>query len=599
MKIILAAINARYVHTNLAIRYLNKRLKGYFDVSVKEYTINHEVQVMLRELYLERADVVAFSCYIWNIEMVLKLVKSLKKIHPETQIILGGPEVVYDSKEMMKSCDAIDFIISGEGIEETFSLLDAMENNRDYTALQGLHYRVRGQVYSNPPAKRTKSALMELSAYDVDSHMEPDKIYYYETTRGCPFTCQFCLSGNESGLVSFPLEKTYRELQIFLDEKVKQVKLVDRTFNADAQRAMKIWTFLKEHDNGITNFHFEISARLLTDEMLAFLETVPVGLFQFEIGVQTTCKLSLQAIGRAQDQEWEFKVIRRLVRAKKIHIHVDLIAGLPHEDLLRFRRSFDEVFQLEADMVQLGFLKLLKGSGLRARILDYGYVHQEEPPYEILESHVMHYGEIIQLKQVEEVLERFWNLGHYRETIYFILNHSNKSPFSFFAELAKAWKLAGGWHRQIGQLEQLVILRDYLQHNFAYHKHLIDAALRYDCARMNYQGKLPVDLLETVTPEKKEKLHVLLHNNNFRKTFFPEMQEIPTKKHLPFVRLFSLPSSIMIEHGHLKDRSSDASGMTEEKDDWLMIYPRDKKCRNQHVTVVNLAKALNHYKEII
>ncbi|MEN1761005.1 B12-binding domain-containing radical SAM protein [Anoxynatronum sibiricum] len=592
MNIILTAINARYVHTNLAVRYLNTRLKNAFEVSVVEYTINHDYQEILRELYLSEADVVAFSCYIWNIEIIIKIVNSLKKIKPEMQIILGGPEVTYDAQQIMKSCDAIDFIITGEGVEEIFELVDALANDKDYTNIPGINYRIRGQIYSNPDEQCLTSALLELSAYEYEPNMEHDKIYYYETSRGCPFSCQFCLSGNDSGVIFFPLEKVFKELEIFLDAQVKQVKLVDRTFNADHNRTMKLWQFLKEHDNGVTNFHFEISSRLLTEEMLVFLETVPPGLFQFEIGIQTTCKQSLKAIGRSQEQEREFSVIQRLIRSNNIHIHVDLIAGLPYEDIFQFRTSFDQVFHLQADMLQLGFLKLLKGSGLRNKMLDYGYVYQDHPPYEVLESHAINYSEIIQLKQVEEVLERYWNHGHYRETIRLTLDLSKKSPFAYFSELALLWKKAGGWQRQIGQAEQFDILRRYLHQTIVDDHMFVDHALLYDCALAGYRGKLPDEIHETMAPINKELIHELLHHVRFREKYFPDMKQMPSKKYLPFVKMFSLPAQLKIENGHLKVAAYDYSAMVETRKDWLIIYPRNRTSRNQHIPVVNVEEEL-------
>lgn len=540
MKVLLVAINARFVHTNLAVRYLASTLEHH-DVQVQEFTINHFSHEMLEQIYYADADVVAISCYIWNVELVYKVVSSLKKVNPETVIILGGPEVSYDSTLIMKNNDAIDFIVSGEAESLFPALIDALENNADYTEIPQLTYRAKGKVYTSVSAVALKHESSIPRIYRNDYVFNPNQIYYYETSRGCPYHCQFCLSGNDTGLMTMPLNQVYQDLITFITNGVKQVKFVDRTFNVDSVRTLAIWQFIKDNDNGITNFHFEISTASLTEKMIEFLKTVPEGLFQFEIGVQTTNADALKAICRHSNQQDDFAKIALLQQMKSIHLHIDLIAGLPHEDFFSFRKSFNQVFKLETDMLQLGFLKLLKGSGLRKDELKYEYVYQDEPPYEVLSTHKITYAELLQLKRIEHVLEKYWNSGRFTNTIRIAIKIFSTDPFSFFEGLAERLKIENPGNNKVGQDEQVVYLHRYLKDLLPEKVSLMEAIIGFDLA---YNGsKKTYSKLQDPKASKmnKEMVHSLLHDEDFVNEHFKDMSGQPAKKMLPYIQIINMP----------------------------------------------------------
>jgi radical SAM superfamily enzyme YgiQ (UPF0313 family) len=583
----LTAINARYVHTNLAVRYLASMLSDHYSVLVREYTINHYPQDLLNRIYEESPDIVGFSCYIWNVEHVLRIASSLKKILPETVIVLGGPEVSYDSQQIMKRHDCIDFVVSGEG-EVTFrSLIESLECNDDYTNIPGICFRIRGKVYQNLSDRSAIPATQIPAPYPDVEALEQNRIYYYETTRGCPFHCQFCLSGNQNHMTKISLDRVFKELQHLIDNRVKQVKFVDRTFNADPNRTLAIWHFLKNTDNGITNFHFEINAELLNDQMLAFLKTVPEGLFQFEIGIQTTNPAALKAIQRSANQQNNFKIIDQLTAAGNIHLHVDLIAGLPNEDYFSFRKSFNDVFALKADMVQLGFLKLLKGSGLHDKRHFYQYVYQDDPPYEVLESNAMTYGEILQLKRLEDVLERYWNSGKFRNTIRLALYLTQQDAFSFFAELAAHWRNTNPELLNLSSKNQTACLQSFLHQRLPACKEHIDTALRFDCYLLGQFKELPDSLLITENEGQKNRLHDLLHKPFIINRYFPDLKHLPAKKLLPYVQILPVTGPFSISRKRFLTFHSIPSHDETEKL-FLFIFPRHSGRGHNQAQVIDL-----------
>lgn len=582
MKIIVVSVNARFIHTNLAVRYLSSMIEDDHTVLVKEFTINHHCHEILAHIFRENAEAVAFSCYIWNIEMILKVVSSLKKVSPDTVIILGGPEVSYDPDQIMKANDAIDFIISGYGETSFAALIETLESNSDYTHIPHLSYRIRGNVYSNSATLKECSSFVT-GAYKEFHELIKGQIYYYESSRGCPYHCQFCLSGNDSGLETIPLDRVFHDLQTFLKQEVRQVKFVDRTFNTNPQRTLEIWQFLKDHDNGITNFHFEISASALTNDMIFFLGSVPEGLFQFEIGVQTTTQESLASIQRASNQETDFSKIKKLQQLGSIHLHVDLIAGLPHEDFFSFRKSFNEVFRLNADMLQLGFLKLLKGSGLRDKVLEYEFVFQDHPPYEILSNHVITYGELLALKGIEEVLERYWNSGKYNNTIRLTLIQLDLEPFAFFQGFAEYWEVRNPPLLKVNQWSMLDYLRDYLATLLPENTAFIDAVIGFDLAASGQHREMAKSMVPQGAPDTKGRLHELLHDQRFLDTYFPDLHDQPAKKILPYVYAMSMPKGFYLNKtGNLAyDLNFDIEPMM------VFIYPRKNPHRVQNTIIIH------------
>lgn len=411
--------------------------KDDVDVSIREYTINNSLDYILKDIYKGGYDAIAFSVYIWNVEDIIRLCNNIKKVMPKVKIILGGPEVSYDPIEQMKRHDFIDYIICGEG-EETFRELAICLDRKCEKNIFGICYRSGKDIILNPE----RPLIMDLdklpSPYkNLDPEEYKNKIVYYESSRGCPFNCQYCLSSTLSGLRFFSIDRVKEDLKNLIDAGVSQVKFIDRTFNADKRKSMEIMRFLMENDNGFTSYHFEVTAHLITDEMLEFLKEPRPGLFQFEIGVQTTNETVLKEIGRTDDFEKLKRVVRKISSYKNIHQHLDLIAGLPGEDMDSFIKSFNDVFGIGVEVLQLGFLKLIKGTGIRNREKEYDYIYRDYPPYEVLKSNKMDFSDMIRLKDVEEVLEIYFNSKDFILSVDFVEKNYFKTPFDFFDTFAK------------------------------------------------------------------------------------------------------------------------------------------------------------------
>lgn len=440
MKILLTTLNAKFVHTSLALWSIYRFCRDDFPgLKFREFNINQELAWVFGEIYSEKANVVAFSCNIWNIEQTLIIAKRLKDLAPETTVILGGPEVWAEPEALLGKNPQIDLIVIGEG-ELTFRewLQEYLNDNGDWEKISGLVFR-QGQSLIKTPARKPISDLNQLPfPYPEDLTDFRQKLVYYETSRGCPYQCQYCLSANERGVRFLSLDRVKKELLMFINAEIAQVKLVDRSFNCDIKRAKEIWRFLLEHQ-GVTNFHFEIVGELLDEESIAILCAAPRGLFQFEIGVQSTNQETLRLINRRMDFEKLKQQVSRLHQNSKVFIHLDLIAGLPGEDYRSFANSFNDNLLIEPDRLQLGFLKLLKGSGLRERVAEYGYHFTEEPPYEVLSSNWMGYEELWRLKTIEDLLERYYNSGRFQAVFRYILARTD-NPFKFFEEFAQWWK---------------------------------------------------------------------------------------------------------------------------------------------------------------
>lgn len=434
MKTLLVGINAKYIHSNIAIRYLKKYTEQKLDLKIDlcEYTINNHIDLIIREIVKQSPDVLGFSCYIWNYELVKKLVCELKKIIPQTIIFLGGPEVSYDSQTVLEDtgCNAV---ISGEGEGVFCEFVDRISNGIDFSDIEGITALRDGDIVKNPPSKPI--SLDEIPfVYDDYEELE-NRIIYYESSRGCPFRCQYCLSSSSGGVRFLSLERVFADLKNFLDAGVSQVKFVDRTFNCDKKYAMQIWRFLDENDNGKTNFHFEIAAELLDQEMLELLQTVRRGLFQLEIGVQSTNPQTLKAVKRNTDTQKLTPIIKALQKNSNMHLHLDLIVGLPFEPYETFKNSFNYVYSLSPDQLQIGFLKLLKGSGLYENAEDYGIITTTYAPYEVLKTNWLTYSEILRLKMIEEMVESYYNSNRYKLIIKYISSFF-ETAFDMFESLA-------------------------------------------------------------------------------------------------------------------------------------------------------------------
>lgn len=446
--VLLAAVNAKYIHSNLAVyslqRYAGQRIPGGMDrIGIAEYTINQQAETILADLFRRAPEVLCFSCYIWNMDVVARLLPEVKKVLPETQIWLGGPEVSYGAAAVLVKYPCVSGVMRGEG-EETFAELAqawAQGEQPDLQGIRGVTYRESdGRIRENP--WREPVELDSIPFVYTDMAQFRNRILYYESSRGCPFSCSYCLSSIDKKLRFRSPALVKEELRFFLEQETAQVKFVDRTFNCRRDHAMEIWRFIKEHDNGVTNFHFEISADLLDEEELALLRSMRPGLVQLEIGVQSTNPETIRKIRRSMDLAKLERAVRRIREGANIHQHLDLIAGLPGEDLESFGRSFDRVYAMRPDQLQLGFLKVLKGSRMEEEKEEYGLVCRDTPPYEVLFTRWLSYADLLVLKGVEEMTEIYYNSGQFKHALLFLEKYF-PSPFALYRQLAACYEEKG------------------------------------------------------------------------------------------------------------------------------------------------------------
>ncbi|MGF6375281.1 radical SAM superfamily enzyme YgiQ (UPF0313 family) [Clostridiales Family XIII bacterium PM5-7] len=447
MKVLLTTLNSKYVHSNLALKYLYcVAADSDLDLHLQEFTINNDMTYVYTEMVRGGFDVVCFSCYIWNIEKIVQLGAELKKACPELKILLGGPEVSYEAEDFLTQNAWADYIIKGEGERPFFQFCkELVLNRKEFNRVEGLVYRNHGQICSNPIGQLLPMDRVPFPYERLE--IEQDKVIYYESARGCPFQCSYCLSSLETSMRMLSLERTFRDLRYFLFHEVKQVKFIDRTFNINGDRAFEIWQYLIHNDNGKTNFHFEICGELIEDRHLQLLSKARKGLFQLEIGIQSTNANTLKAVDRSEHIQKTLERVEKLVELGNMHIHVDLIAGLPEEGYKSFAASFNQVYALGADNLQLGFLKLLKGTKIRKQAETYGYVYRDEAPYELIANHHMSAIDLVKLKMIEHVLDLYDNKGGFSKTIAFLMPIVGNSPFHFYEQLADYFYGNGYQHR--------------------------------------------------------------------------------------------------------------------------------------------------------
>ena len=439
MKVLLTAINAKYIHSNLAVYSLRAYAKKYVQhTEIAEYTINQTMDDILSDIYKKRPDVLCLSCYLWNILYVEQLITEIHKVLPDLQIWLGGPEVSYNAVSVMERYPQVTGVMCGEG-EETF--LELMEHwlgeGNDLCIIRGIVYRKEGACIQNEARP-----VMDLSKVPfVYDHIEDfqNKIIYYESSRGCPFSCSYCLSSIDKCLRFRDLELVKRELQFFIDHEVPQVKFVDRTFNCKHSHSMAIWTYLKEHDKGKTNFHFEVAADLLNEEELELIASMRPGLIQLEIGIQSTNPETITEIHRKMNFEEVKRVVKRVQEKENVHQHLDLIAGLPYEDYHTFAQSFRDVYALHPEQLQLGFLKVLKGSYMHDKAAEYELLYQDRPPFEVLSTKWLSYDDVIRLKGVEEMVEVYYNSGQFVNTLH-LLEEAFPDTFALYESLSRYYE---------------------------------------------------------------------------------------------------------------------------------------------------------------
>ena len=509
MRYILCGINAKYIHSNLAIYSLqayarekmgreeyaikktdkeSRRDKGSIDkpeILIREYTINHYVDDILQDLYQTQADVFVFSTYIWNVEYVKEVAAELKKVLPESAIWAGGPEVSYDAIHFLEQNPAVDLIMQGEGEEVFYQLTQHYDGSpASLPAMAGIAVGSGRKDYGF-------AALMDMDELPFvyeDFHLFEHKILYYETSRGCPFHCSYCLSSIDKTVRFRSLDKVMAELDRFLQAQVPQVKFVDRTFNCDRERALKIWRYVTEHDNGVTNFHFEISSDLLDDESLQLFSRMRPGLIQLEIGVQSTNPPTIDAISRHMNLPELFRRVDQVHALGNIHQHLDLIAGLPYESYEQFGRSFDDLYVHAPDQLQLGFLKVLKGTQMMLDSREHDIRYRQKPPYEVLSTPWLSYGDVIALKGIEELVELYYNSGQYTHTLRYVLSRYG-SAFAFYESFSGYYRGKNLHKMNHNRLQKYEILRDFLG-QLDMELPLLDQLLLYDLyLRENVKGR--------------------------------------------------------------------------------------------------------------
>lgn len=523
----MTAVNAKYIHSSLAVRSVFTYCEDFKENIIKrEFTINNDEDYILREIYLLKPEVISFSCYIWNINMIKNIISNVKKVLSKVKIILGGPEVSYEYDEILKKY--ADIIIIGEGEKTFYEVADYFINGGELEKIAGIAFKKEnGEIVKNIP--RAPLKLDEIPfAYKAGIDDLDNKIIYYEASRGCPYSCQYCLSSIEKGIRFLSLERVYSDLGFFIEKKVKQVKFVDRTFNADKSFAMAIWKFLIKNDNGITNFHFEISADILNDEMLDILKTARKGLFQLEIGVQSTNDATLRDIKRKTSLEKLFEKVIKIKSFKNIHQHLDLIAGLPEEDYDSFRKSFNDVFSLYPEQLQLGFLKLLRGSGLRADAEKYGIVYRQKAPYEVLYTKEVSFEQMLRLKGIEEMVETYYNSGKCLHTIRLSQKYFT-SAFDFFEELSIYWEKIGANNVSHSKMHLYEIMFEFLKEKFE-DRALLQDVIRFDILMNDNLKNLPSWLGYELDEETKNKQLEFFNDEEKIDKFIPRLKSYSFKQ---------------------------------------------------------------------
>lgn len=459
MKVVLSTLNAKYIHTSLALRCLKAYSGEQFDMEIAEYTIKDPVMNIVSDIFSRNPDVVGFSCYIWNIEETITVINMLRKIMPEIKIVLGGPEVSYDTEYWMQRIPEVDFIVVGEGEETFHHLLTEIEGAGKYHMVFGIAYRKqredRADVLVNPGRPKLDLAtLPSPHRFQEDIPHLGSRVVYFETSRGCPFSCQFCLSSIEVGVRYFDMERTKADITYLIDSGAKLIKFVDRTFNIKRDYALEMFKFLIENHRGCV-FQFEITADIMRPEVLDYLaEHAPPGIFRFEIGVQSTNDPTNEAVQRRQNWKKLVRTVTKVKESGKIDQHLDLIAGLPLENYDTFRGTFNDVFELGPEELQLGFLKMLRGTGLRLDAEKWGYIYMDHAPYEMLGNDLMPFGDIVRIKRVEDVLEKYWNAHRMDRTLNYLIKEVFPSAFDFFQSFGDFWE-GRGWQKIGHQLEDL------------------------------------------------------------------------------------------------------------------------------------------------
>ncbi len=559
MKIFLTAINAKYIHSNLAVYSLRAYAKDYQEqIAIGEYTINNRVDYILEQIYKAKPDVLCFSCYIWNMDYVEELITEYHKLCPEVPIWVGGPEVSYEVETFFAEHPQVTGVMIGEG-ERTFEQLCRYYVNHtgSLEEIRGIAFcdRDNGKTVFTPPQEPMDMSEIPF-CYDHIENFE-NRIIYYESSRGCPFNCSYCLSSIDKKLRFRDIELVKKELAFFIEKKVPQVKFVDRTFNCRHDHAMEIWRFVKEHDNGITNFHFEISADLLNEEELALIHDMRPGLIQLEIGVQSTNETSIREIHRTMKLELLKDIVREIQNGENIHEHLDLIAGLPYEDYATFAKSFDEIYALKPNQLQLGFLKVLKGSYMYEHAAEYEIVYHEKTPYEVMKTKWLSFDDVLKIKQVEEMLEVYYNSGQFEITMK-VMEPLFESAFAMFQEFGAFYEEKGYFGMSHSRIRRAEILLEFMREQKSEDAvlQMLEESLTFDlyyrenCKSRPFWAPSPAEFKEQTRYYCKNgvKSHVEPFHYRFPEKSKKALNEIPTRLKQPVYMLFDYENRDPLDH---------------------------------------------------
>lgn len=524
MKILLVTLDSKFIHANLAVRYLKKYCKDD-NIEIKEFTINQKLEYILNEILSADVDLICFSTYIWNVEYIKEIAYIIKETNKDVRLLCGGPEVSFETEEFMRNEPYIDFVISGEG-EITFGefISEFYKDNPDYRSVKGLSYRDNGKIVINEIREPVLNLDTINYPYDEDEKFD-DKIIYYESSRGCPFSCSFCMSSIDKKMRVFSMDRVKKDLYLLLKTNARQIKFVDRTFNADYKRSMEIIDFIIEHNISNMTIHFEITADIINEEFIGFLKKLPVNMFQFEIGVQSLNEATLNEINRRMDVEKLYKVISQIRENNNIHVHLDLIAGLPYEEYETFKKSFDGIHKLNAEKIQLGFLKVLKGTKIYNDRFRHEIKYRKAAPYEVICTKYINIRELLRLKNIEEIVDKYYNEKYFEKSLSYILNHIfEKSAFEFYESFSEYWQKNDLYRMSHSRKKLYKILFDYIKCNEMLEDELFNS-MRYDYVFNNQFEDLP-DYLNRNAEEKYKALKRYLSNEaSFISKYFGESRK--------------------------------------------------------------------------
>ncbi len=518
MKVLITAVDSKFIHSNLAVRYLKNFTRDIdYEGKIKEFTINEREEKILEGIIMEKPDIVAFSTYIWNVEIISRLANLIKKVDPKIEILYGGPEVSFDSRTFLQN-NVGEYVIEGEGEKTYRDFILYKLGKIKLEMVKGLHYKIGDTVYSNE--KRPLMSMDEITfPYEEDEDLD-NKIVYYEASRGCPFNCKYCLSSTSHGVRFLDIDRILNELKYFINKKVRLVKFVDRTFNCNHKFSMAIWESLINIDTE-TQFHFEISADILQEEEIKLLSNAPKGRFQFEVGVQTTNDDVLRNINRFVNFSDIKEKVMELMSIQNINQHLDLIAGLPGEDYDSFIRSFNDVYEIRPEEIQLGFLKLLKGSSMREDAYKYEMEYSSYPPYEILKTNKISYEEILKLKKVEEMVDKYYNSQKYNYIIRYFEKKFN-SPFDFYYSLGMFFENKGYFHKNIGNIEYYKVFLDFNEEVLKDGNKYVNDIVKFNYLIYNKKRGLPDFLRSNISKEEEKNIKDVLREKYSLKEYHLE-----------------------------------------------------------------------------